>query len=565
MLSALRDHLFSLREKTELLVLYGVVMFAGGMLLNGAFTEKAPSKYALLSSEPYYEREYEMVTPASVPEELLEEAHQAYLTNETQAEIERPAGNDSQSALGSLVPSSGATTPDIRNEMPTSTEVALLPKSKPDTVDLEGAIVPQAKPLSESQERQQLSGLPAEKPTTASQEEGAEEGMGSAHNLSAYSVTVARGDSLVKILSRNGLEKNTIAYVSKQFNALYDAKSIRAGDKVSLYYDKEVLHDGKKDEAFRALRYTKNKQEYWVIRQADGNFITKERQDELTRVVKRAKGVIVTNLYALTAKLDVPSHVASQAVKAFSTYFDFRRDIPKGTPLEIVYESFYNEDNEKVKDGNLIYASLAPRKKTKRVYRFSPSGRSSDADYFDEQGRLSKRTLMRRPVASGVLSSNYGMRKHPVLKKWMMHKGVDYAAKTGTPIYAAGDGVIDYKGRRGGYGNYIRIRHDSEYKTAYAHLHKYASNMHKGKRVRRGDIIGYVGSTGRSTGPHLHYEILRHGKQVNPLKVKASKVVQLQGGEMQKFKQAREQIRTLLSDFDRKNTTQLVADAGNIQ
>ena len=170
--------------------------------------------------------------------------------------------------------------------------------------------------------------------------------------------------------------------------------------------------------------------------------------------------------------------------------------------------------------------------------------------YFNSQGESIRKTLMKTPIDGARLSSGFGKRRHPVLGFTKMHKGVDFAAKTGTPIYAAGDGLIERANTYGGYGKYIRIRHNSKYKTAYAHLHKFAKNIKKGKSVRQGQIIGYVGSTGRSTGPHLHYEILVNNKQVNPQKLKLPEGRKLENEELKDFAIIKKSIIQKIAEFN---------------
>ena len=158
-------------------------------------------------------------------------------------------------------------------------------------------------------------------------------------------------------------------------------------------------------------------------------------------------------------------------------------------------------------------------------------------DYFNREGKNVKKSLLKTPIDGARLSSSFGLRKHPILGYNKLHRGVDFAAPKGTPVYAGGNGVIEFAGRNGGYGKYIRIRHNNEYKTAYAHLNSFKKGISKGKRVNQGDIIGYVGSTGRSTGSHLHYEILYQNKQINPLKLKLPSGKILKGKELEKFQE----------------------------
>ena len=198
-----------------------------------------------------------------------------------------------------------------------------------------------------------------------------------------------------------------------------------------------------------------------------------------------------------------------------------------------MYETYETEDGDFARYGDVLYASLMVGGKTIPVYRY----KSDDGvvDYYRENGTSLKRILMQTPIDGARMSSGYGMRHHPVLGYNKMHKGVDFAAPRGTPIYAAGNGVVEKAGRHGGYGNYIRIRHSNGLKTAYAHMRKFAKGMSDGKRVSQGQVIGYVGTTGRSTGPHLHFEVLKNGKQVNPKSIKSSGGEKLAGKSLRNF------------------------------
>ncbi|MCK5546590.1 MAG: peptidoglycan DD-metalloendopeptidase family protein, partial [Rhodospirillaceae bacterium] len=227
-------------------------------------------------------------------------------------------------------------------------------------------------------------------------------------------------------------------------------------------------------------------------------------------------------------------------IRIFSWDVDFQRDIWKGDGFEVMYHRFYDDDGNAIYDGTIKYAALSLQGKKIAIYLHTLKDGSTD--YFNENGQSARKALMRTPINGARLSSSFGKRKHPILGYTKMHKGSDFAAPRGTPIYAAGNGTIDKSGRNGAYGNYIRIRHNSQYSTAYAHMKSIKRGMGKGKRVTQGEVIGYVGTTGRSTGPHLHYEILRGGRQVNPLRVKMPSGKKLKGDELVRFKTALAEI-----------------------
>ena len=223
-------------------------------------------------------------------------------------------------------------------------------------------------------------------------------------------------------------------------------------------------------------------------------------------------GTINSSLYASAQKAGLNARHTQRVIEIFRYAVDFERDLRKGDRFEALFE---READGSL--GKILYARLDNRGTEIALYRHEDA--NGTAGYFDATGRSSKRSLMRTPVVGGRISSRYGMRRHPILGYNKMHRGVDFAVATGTPIVAAGDGVVEYAGWRGSYGKYVRIRHTGTYETAYAHLSKIPGSMSPGRRVRQGDVIGYVGSTGRSTGPHLHFEVLEHGAQVDPHRV----------------------------------------------
>ena len=228
-----------------------------------------------------------------------------------------------------------------------------------------------------------------------------------------------------------------------------------------------------------------------------------------------------------------------QVLKIHSYDVDFKRRVQTGDSFEVFYDQ-----NKKNKPSELLFTSTIIGGERKNFYRFrTPDGQ---VDYYDETGSSSKKFLMRKPVRGARYTSGFGYRIHPVLKTRKMHTGADWAAPTGTPILAAGNGVIEAAGVKGGYGNYIRIRHANSYKTAYAHMHRFAKGVRKGLKVRQGQVIGYVGSTGRSTGPHLHYEVLVNKRFVNPMKIDVPRGRKLKGRLLAAFQKERDRISFLM-------------------
>jgi len=239
--------------------------------------------------------------------------------------------------------------------------------------------------------------------------------------------------------------------------------------------------------------------------------------------------------------------VIGNFISIFNFRVDFRRDIRAGDKFELLFERKIAPNGTVIKTGDIVYAALILSNKKIELYRYKDS--SGTVDYYDEQGAALKKFLDRKPLEfkNARISSRFGKRFHPILKQYRLHSGVDYAAPMSTKVYASGDGMITAAKWVGGYGNYITIRHNSEYSTGYGHLKSYASGIRPGVRVRQGQVIGYVGSTGRSTGPHLHFEIIRNGKKIDPLKVKAATGENLSGAKLKEFKTLVAQIKENLA------------------
>lgn len=240
---------------------------------------------------------------------------------------------------------------------------------------------------------------------------------------------------------------------------------------------------------------------------------------KLTPGHKRIEAEIETSIYSSALQLGAEDQQVVDFASAFAYDIDFQREIHPGDRFEILFETFYDERGNAVRNGDVLYAALNGKALQRGFYRFAPSD-DGVADYFDQNGESATKFLMKTPINGARISSNFGKRKHPISGYTRLHKGTDFAAPTGTPIYAAGNGTVQRASRNGGYGNYIKIKHSRGYETAYAHLSKYAKGIKPGKKVKQGDVIGYVGSTGASTGPHLHYEVYVDGKPVNVMSLK---------------------------------------------
>lgn len=350
-------------------------------------------------------------------------------------------------------------------------------------------------------------------------------------------VQIARGDTLGDIMHQIGIDPGEAHLAIAELRGVVDTRRLQLGQTIAL--ETEAADAGRRRLVSVALDVD-NANAVRLERGDDGAFATTSVARDLRRLVTRAAGSIDGSLYAAAAAVDLPSQTTAEMVKALSWDVDFQRDVHPGDEFEVVYDRLTNEDGQDVRAEPPSFIGLELQGRTIAAYRHTePDGSSA---YYDADGNALRKWLLRTPIDGARLSSRFGPRRHPILGYDKMHKGLDFAASTGTPIFAAGDGTVETAGRNKGYGNYVRIRHDAQYATAYAHMSRFAKGLERGDRVRQGDVIGLVGSTGMSTGPHLHYEVLRDEEQINPLSLKARFAQRLEGDARRRFMAARREI-----------------------
>jgi len=352
----------------------------------------------------------------------------------------------------------------------------------------------------------------------------------------AKTLTLEYGDSLGPLLQENGLTPGQAYEITESFSTIYDPRRVKVGQKFNLYFEN--------DQSFSHLTYKPSVEQTVIVsRAADGSLKAKDITAEFKMETVSVKTSIENSIYLDAGALGAPDKVIIQFANIYEYSVDFQRDIQPGDEFEMFFEVARDNHGNIVKAGDLLYTSFSPRGKKMDYYLFADSkGREN---FYDQDGKTAKRKLRATPINGARLSSSFGKRRHPILGYRKMHSGVDFAARTGTPIMAAGNGTVEVAGRNGGYGNYIRIRHSDGYKTAYAHLSKYARGIRKGKYVKQDQIIGYVGSTGRSTGPHLHYEVHLHGKKINPRRLSQLSGKPLAKDQIPAFKKRRAEIDAL--------------------
>ncbi|MDD3517286.1 MAG: peptidoglycan DD-metalloendopeptidase family protein [Chromatiales bacterium] len=320
-------------------------------------------------------------------------------------------------------------------------------------------------------------------------------------------ITVRRGDTLSSIFSRLEIHRQLPAVLALG-KSVADLRSIHPGQRIGVRKDGDGLAE---------LTYEPNPRERLVIIRTDDGFQARNESIEVQTRIKHAIGVIEHSLFLAGQEAGLSDKLIMELAAIFGWDVDFALDIRRGDRFTVIYEEQY-QNGERLNDGPIIAAEFVNQGRTYRALRYTtPDGRSN---YYNPDGLAMRKAFLRTPVEFSRISSRFGARRHPVLSTMRQHKGVDYAAPTGTPIRSAGDGRIVFRGKKGGYGNVVIIQHGERYRTLYAHMSRFGKSTAVGSRVNQGQIIGYIGMTGMATGPHLHYEFHVNGVHKDPLTVK---------------------------------------------
>ena len=352
--------------------------------------------------------------------------------------------------------------------------------------------------------------------------------------------SVKKGQSLNSILTDAGASQQEIFEVSKVLKKFINLKTINTNQVFEILTHKDT------GEIIRLTINLDNINSLHVFKK-NKEFVANKIEKVLYKKTTLAEGMINSSMYQAAEKEKIDPEVIVNFAGIFGFEIDFQRDIRRGDIFQIVYDKYVDDDGELQKNGDIIYAYMKNNGREIALYRFVDQ--KGIPGYYRTNGKSIEKALMKTPINGARLSSTFGMRKHPILGYNKMHRGTDFAAPTGTPIMASGSGIIEQVGWNGAYGKYIRIKHNSKYKTAYAHLNGYARGIKKGAKVRQGQIIGYVGSTGRSTGPHLHYEVLVNGKRMNSQRLKLPSGRTLRGEDREKFEISRIKIDVMRSNL----------------
>ena len=352
---------------------------------------------------------------------------------------------------------------------------------------------------------------------------------------------IKNNDSIESILSRFEIENEEIKFIVNELNKK-KLTNIYAGRELSIILKK--LKNNKNQ--IINIRYPISNTVHIEIKKNDKNFIVKENILKLIKKETVVKNVINNNLYSAAIDVGIEPNIIIEFARIYGFEIDFQRDLRKGDTFEIYYEKFLDDNNNVRDTGKILYASMNVNNREINLYNFKYK---NEIGYYDISGKSIVKSLMKTPINGARLSSKFGMRKHPILGYNKMHRGTDFAAPSGTPIMASGSGTITRARWCGGGGNCVKIKHNSTYQTVYAHMKAFAKGIREGGKVRQGQVIGYVGSTGMSTGPHLHYEVIVNGKKVNSQKLKLPSGKILKGEARKEFEIARIKTDLKLSEL----------------
>ena len=354
---------------------------------------------------------------------------------------------------------------------------------------------------------------------------------------------MVEGDTFANILQNASIPNNEINQIIEKLKKHIDLSKLKVGTKI------DIVNEFKNEKRiWNEITIYKNTNTRITIINKDGVLSLKKQESRLFPKYRYIEVNVEKSIYQSLINKNVADNVIMDFVQLFSFDVDFQRDIRSGNTLKLFYEEFVDDEQSTKKFGPIYFAEIGLESDKVSLFRFKDKN-SNFVEYFDENGKSATKALMKTPINGARISSGYGMRKHPILGYNKKHQGVDFAAPTGTPIMAAGNGHIEFVGTNGGAGKYIRIKHLNGYKTSYSHLSKYASGMKKNLRVKQGQVIGFVGSTGLSTGPHLHYEVIFNNERINPMKMKLPSGRTLEGSLLDNFLIEKKNIEQSLTQY----------------
>ena len=353
-------------------------------------------------------------------------------------------------------------------------------------------------------------------------------------------LSVGKGDTLMSLFAKVDTEPTEAQSIIDALSPIFQADDLKPGEEIRFSLVPAPSDTGAMEPVKVSIYAHGGDHLATVTRNRQGDFVATTEGNEIKTQQASTRATLYTSFYHAALEQHIPQATIEKLLRVNSYDVDFKQKVKPGDTFEVFFDSGSSDDEL----GELLYTSMTIDGVQRKFYRF----RTPDdvVDYYDEDGNSAKKFLMRNPVKGGRYTSGYGMRKHPLLGIVRMHTGVDWAAPVGTPILAAGDGIIEMVGGKGGYGNYVRIRHPNGYSTAYGHMARYADGVAPGVAVKQGQIIGYVGNSGLSTGPHCHFEVLVNNDFVNPMTIAVPRGLQLQGRELAEFQRERNRIEALM-------------------
>jgi murein DD-endopeptidase MepM/ murein hydrolase activator NlpD len=359
----------------------------------------------------------------------------------------------------------------------------------------------------------------------------------------ALSLQLSDGGTLIEALRKLGVSMQDSVAASGTLVELFDPRKFKAGQ--SFRVRLSPSQEDAADLCLEGLEFSPETDRLISLQhRSHTEFAAAESAIEHAPDLALREGSIDTSLFEAAQAAEVPAPIVLETYRVLAHAIDFQRDLRSGDQFAVGYEIF-DDGSGRLHEGRLVYAALGAGERNVRVFRYTTS--DGFEGFFDQSGASIATSLLRTPVDGARLSSLYGKRDHPILNYTRMHRGLDFAAPRGTPVLAAGDGVVVRRERFGSFGNYVRIKHDTSYATAYAHLSGYARGLQRGERVRQGEVIGYVGATGLATGPNLHFEVLRDDRQVNPMALKLPPRKRRAGEELERFESAKAKLRAAFS------------------
>jgi murein DD-endopeptidase MepM/ murein hydrolase activator NlpD len=370
-------------------------------------------------------------------------------------------------------------------------------------------------------------------------------------------MTVLPGETLRQSLLRLGLAPAEADQAVRTLGSAFDTVNIKAGLAFQAAVARPIDHRGPARLIGLSLR-TGPATAITLSRTFDGALRLRQTEEAVKQETTVAEGRMAGSLYASALSAGATPELTAQVVKLFANKLDFSRDIHPDDEFRLVFDREATPSGRTIETGELLYAEIGAKGQVTRFYRFKPPG-SSEAQYFDQDGKNIRGFLLRTPLDGARVTSGFGMRMHPILGYSRMHTGIDFGAPIGTPVYAAGDGVVKQARWAGGYGRWLEIQHNAQWSTGYGHLSGWA--VHEGERVHQGEVVGYVGSTGESTGPHLHYEVILNGQKINPAGAKVPQGTILGGRELVAFEAQRSRIDALLASQGRDDGARLASEA----